>query len=171
VEEVVVKNYPVEVRWSDEDEAWIADVYDLPGCLAHGKTRAAAVKAADEAAALWLEVAAEEKRPIPEPSTNEASGNIALRLPKSLHVRLRRAAERDGVSLNQHIAALLAERNAVHEAQGPFETLLREHRERIDRVIAKVREPEERVVAAHARVMNQVEAAGRPRAGKHREQR
>ncbi len=108
--------YPVELRWSDEDKAWIAEVYDLPGCKADGKTQAAAIKAATEAVELWLEVAREEGREIPRPSTEEsASGQLLLRLPKSLHGRLRRAAEREGVSLNQYLVALLAGRDAVQQ--------------------------------------------------------
>ena len=111
--------YPIELRYSPEDKAWIAEVYDLPGCLAHGKTQAAAVKAAAEAAELWVEVAHEEGREVPTPSTEEsASGQLLLRIPKSLHGRLRRAAEREGVSLNQHLVALLAARDAVQQIRG-----------------------------------------------------
>ena len=46
-------------------------------------------------------------------SANDASVKILLRLPKSLHEKLRRAAKRDGVSLNQYLVYLLAERNAT----------------------------------------------------------
>jgi len=106
--------YPVDLRWSDEDSAWIAEVYDLPGCMADGPTQAAAVKAAAEVTKLWLEVAREEGREIPEPSTEgDASGQLLLRMPKSLHRCVRRAAERDGVSLNQYLVYLLTERNAA----------------------------------------------------------
>ena len=109
-----IVKYPVDLRWSAEDAAWIAEVYDLPGCMADGKTQAAAVKAAAEVTELWLEVARKEGREIPEPSTDgTASGQILLRLPKSLHGKLRRAAERNDVSLNQYLVYLLAERNAT----------------------------------------------------------
>jgi predicted RNase H-like HicB family nuclease len=110
--------YPVNLRWSENDKAWIAEVYDLPGCLADGKTQAAALKAAAEVADLWLETARKLKREIPEPSTDDASGQLLLRMPKTLHRCVRRAAEREGISLNQYLIYLLSERNALHSVAG-----------------------------------------------------
>jgi antitoxin HicB len=50
-----------------------------------------------------------ERRGEPCPPIREAySGNLRLRLPKSLHARLAREAEREGVSLNQWLVAKLA---------------------------------------------------------------
>ena len=103
--------YPMELHYSEEDHSWIAQVYDLPGCLGDGKTQAAAIKAATEAAELWVEVAKDEGRAIPAPSSDvDASGQLLLRLPKSLHRSLRRAAVREGVSLNADVANVLADR-------------------------------------------------------------
>lgn len=59
--------YHINVFWSDEDGCWIADVPDLRYCSAHGDTPAQAVAEAQEAMALWLEVAREQGIPIPEP--------------------------------------------------------------------------------------------------------
>ena len=105
-------HYPVDLRWSEEDKAWIAEVYDLPGCMADGKTPAAAAKAAEDAVELWIETARNLGREVPEPSCNDASGQLLLRMPKALHRCVRRAAEREGVSLNQYLVYLLSERNA-----------------------------------------------------------
>ena len=55
------------VRWSDEDSAFIAEVPELPGCMAHGDTQDAALHQAQEAMAAWIEVAQEIGRSIPEP--------------------------------------------------------------------------------------------------------
>jgi antitoxin HicB len=105
--------YPVEVRWSDEDDAFIAEVYDLPGCMADGKTEAEAIKAAHVAAHLWIEVAIKQRREVPVPSTEEvASGKFNVRLPTSLHRQLQRRARREGVSLNQLVLTLLAQGSA-----------------------------------------------------------
>ena len=60
--------YHINVFWSDEDGCWIADVPDLRYCSAHGDTPAQAVAEAQEAMALWLEVAREEGIPIPKAS-------------------------------------------------------------------------------------------------------
>lgn len=55
------------VRWSDEDSAFIAEVPELPGCMAHGNTQDEALHHAQEAMTAWIEVAQEIGRPIPGP--------------------------------------------------------------------------------------------------------
>lgn len=65
-------SYPIEVYWSAEDGAWIADVPDLPYCTAHGPTPHEAVAEVEDAVAAWLEAAAVTGRPIPEPSLRAA---------------------------------------------------------------------------------------------------
>jgi predicted RNase H-like HicB family nuclease len=60
--------YAVFIYWSDEDEAYIAEVPELPGCITHGSTRSAALANADEAVQLWLDTAKEFKKTIPIPS-------------------------------------------------------------------------------------------------------
>jgi predicted RNase H-like HicB family nuclease len=52
-------NHEVVIFWSDEDDAFIASVPSLPGCVAHGSTRADALRNVEEAEALWLEAAAD----------------------------------------------------------------------------------------------------------------
>jgi predicted RNase H-like HicB family nuclease len=49
-----MSGYPVEVFWSDEDEAWVADTPDLPFCTAHGATHNEAVAEVELAAEAWL---------------------------------------------------------------------------------------------------------------------
>jgi len=64
--------YPIEVHWSDEDGAWIADVPDLPFCTAHGPTAHEAVAEVEIATEAWLEAARAAGRPLPEPSRGAA---------------------------------------------------------------------------------------------------
>lgn len=59
--------YELIVYWSAEDVAFVVDVPELPGCMAHGQTPAAAVIEAQSAIALWIETAAELGREIPRP--------------------------------------------------------------------------------------------------------
>jgi predicted RNase H-like HicB family nuclease len=59
--------YELIVFWSREDSAFVVDVPELPGCMAHGPTPAEAVSRAQEAIDLWLETARETGREIPEP--------------------------------------------------------------------------------------------------------
>ena len=64
--------YPIEVFWSPEDGAWIADVPDLPFCTSHGSTPHDAVAEAEDAVVAWLEAAERTGRPIPQPSAKAA---------------------------------------------------------------------------------------------------
>ncbi len=59
--------YEVILYWSDEDRAFVAEVPQLPGCMAHGDTQESALKHAQEAMDLWIETAREFGDPIPEP--------------------------------------------------------------------------------------------------------
>lgn len=61
--------YPIEVFWSDEDEAWIANVPDLSLCSGHGDTPQAAVEEVEVAVEAWLETARKQGLDIPKPST------------------------------------------------------------------------------------------------------
>lgn len=49
--------FEIIIFWSDEDQAFVADVPELPGCMAHGGTHEAALAAVKDAIALWLETA------------------------------------------------------------------------------------------------------------------
>jgi predicted RNase H-like HicB family nuclease len=55
------------VRWISEDNAFVVDVPELSGCMAHGNTRADAIANAEEAVAFWLQTAKEDGITIPEP--------------------------------------------------------------------------------------------------------
>jgi len=60
-------NYPVVIFWSDEDQAYIADTPDLRYCSAHGETPEDALREVQIAQELWLEVARDDGRSLPEP--------------------------------------------------------------------------------------------------------
>ncbi len=59
--------YEVILYWSNEDQAFIAEVPELAGCIAHGDTQETALKNAHEAIRLWIDTAREFGDPIPEP--------------------------------------------------------------------------------------------------------
>ena len=59
--------YDVIIYWSDADEAFIAEVPELPGCAADGQTPQEALAAVQVVAREWIETARELGRPIPEP--------------------------------------------------------------------------------------------------------
>lgn len=62
-----MRDYHINVFYSEEDEAYIADIPDLKYCSAFGDTPEAAVREVLVAKAAWLQVAQEEGLPIPEP--------------------------------------------------------------------------------------------------------
>ena len=62
-----MRKYEVIIYWSQEDEAFIAEVSELPGCMAHGSTQLAALENVNQAMELWLDTAREFGDPIPEP--------------------------------------------------------------------------------------------------------
>ena len=59
--------YELIIYWSKEDNSFVAEVPELPGCMADGKTHAEAVKNAEEIIDEWIETARKLGRPIPEP--------------------------------------------------------------------------------------------------------
>ena len=59
--------YEIILNWSDEDAAFIAEVPELPGCMAHGDSQADAVENVNEAMRLWIDTAREFGDAIPEP--------------------------------------------------------------------------------------------------------
>jgi predicted RNase H-like HicB family nuclease len=59
--------YELIVFWSREDSAFVVDVPELRGCVAHGATPADAVANAQNAIDLWIETAEGSGRAVPEP--------------------------------------------------------------------------------------------------------
>ena len=59
--------YEVIICWSKEDEAFIAEVPELPGCAADGATYQEAIANVEVVIREWIETANELGRPIPEP--------------------------------------------------------------------------------------------------------
>jgi len=60
-------NYEMILWWSDEDEAYVVDVPELPGCMAHGATRQSAIKNAEDAIKFWIKTAKSDGLEIPKP--------------------------------------------------------------------------------------------------------
>lgn len=59
--------YEVIIYWSEEDQAFIAEVPELPGCAADGKTYREALGNVEVVIQEWIETATELGRPIPQP--------------------------------------------------------------------------------------------------------
>ncbi len=62
-----MSKYELILFWSEEDQAFIAEVPELPGCMADGASYAEAVANAEKAIQEWIQTAQEMGRPIPTP--------------------------------------------------------------------------------------------------------
>jgi predicted RNase H-like HicB family nuclease len=59
--------YEIIIYWSEEDRSFIAEVPELPGCMADGKTYREALSNAEIVIDEWIDTAKELGRPIPKP--------------------------------------------------------------------------------------------------------
>ena len=59
--------YETIIFWSADDNAFVSEAPELPGCRAHGSTQEEALASLREAITLWIDTANEFGRPVPEP--------------------------------------------------------------------------------------------------------
>jgi len=62
-----MSKYEIIIYWSEEDEVFIAEVPELPGCMADGKTYQEVISNVEVIIQEWIETARELDRPIPQP--------------------------------------------------------------------------------------------------------
>jgi predicted RNase H-like HicB family nuclease len=62
-----MSKYELVIYWSTEDNTFIVEVPELPGCIADGATYQEAVANAERVIGEWVKMATELGRPIPEP--------------------------------------------------------------------------------------------------------
>jgi len=63
----MMSKYEIIIFWSKLDQVFVAEVPELPGCMAHGESQESALSNAKDAIALWIDTAREFGDPIPEP--------------------------------------------------------------------------------------------------------
>ena len=59
--------YEIIIYWSNEDDVFVAEVPELPGCMAHGETQEATLQNTNEAIQFWIDTALEDGESIPTP--------------------------------------------------------------------------------------------------------
>ena len=91
----------------DESGLWSAHVLELDGVFSEGETAAEAAENLNLAMGLWIDHELAEGHDIPRPWGANRSGEIRLRLPRSLHATAALRAKIEGVSLNYLIATAL----------------------------------------------------------------
>ena len=62
-----MKDFHINIFYSEEDGGYIADIPDLKHCSAFGNTQLEALAEVEKAKKLWLETAKHEGKPIPKP--------------------------------------------------------------------------------------------------------
>ncbi|HZA28203.1 MAG TPA: type II toxin-antitoxin system HicB family antitoxin [Gammaproteobacteria bacterium] len=62
-----MSKYELIIFWSEEDQAFVVEVPELPGCMADGATYVEAVTNAQRIIEEWIDTAKELGRPIPAP--------------------------------------------------------------------------------------------------------
>ena len=60
-------HYEIIIYWSGDDNAFVAEVPELPGCVAHSDSHESALANAKQAIELWIDTAREFGRDVPEP--------------------------------------------------------------------------------------------------------
>jgi predicted RNase H-like HicB family nuclease len=63
--------YEIILYWSEEDNSYIAEVPELPGCMADGQSYSEALGSAEVIIEEWIETAKSLGRPIPEPKKDK----------------------------------------------------------------------------------------------------
>lgn len=61
-----MQRYEIIIYWNAEDDVFVAEVPELPGCMAHGETEELALMNVKEAIQLWIDTAHEFGHPVPE---------------------------------------------------------------------------------------------------------
>lgn len=112
LEELFRREYSLNVL-ADPEGGYVIVYPDLPGCMSQIDTLDELPQVADEIRKLWIETQYFDGDPIPEPFDNSYSGRFNVRIPSSLHRRLAEHADREGVSLNQYVVALLERNDAI----------------------------------------------------------
>ena len=104
--------HAVSIRWSDEDNSFVATIPGVQGLSALGATREEALTELFVAADAYFDAMADAGKPLPLPKkVISYSGQLRLRLPRRLHAELSQEAENENISLNTYIITLLAERH------------------------------------------------------------
>ena len=116
--------HAISIKWSDEDNSFVATIPGIEALSAFGVTREEALSELYIAADAYFEALVEASKPLPLPiKLNPYSGQLRLRMPKSLHAALSAEAEDENISLNTYIVTLLSERHIEKKLLNKIEAL------------------------------------------------
>jgi antitoxin HicB len=108
--------YPITIEEAPEG-GYFVEIEALHGCYSQGETIEEALEMSEESRKLWIESAYEDGLDIPLPNgEKEYSGKFNVRIPRSLHRKLDKMAEKEGVSLNHYLVSTLSRAVGQEEA-------------------------------------------------------
>jgi predicted RNase H-like HicB family nuclease len=103
--------HAISIKWSDQDNCFVATIPGINALSAFGTTREEAIAELQIAAEAYFEAMEAAGKPLPLPDkVTPYSGQLRLRMPRSLHAALSHEAEDEDVSLNTYIVTLLSAR-------------------------------------------------------------
>ena len=104
-------NYKIEIIEDKEEGGFTLHCPELPGCITTADTIEQGYKMIQDAKIAWFSACLEDGIQIPEPlSIEDYSGQLRLRMPRSLHRKLSERSKREGISMNQLCVYLLSDR-------------------------------------------------------------
>lgn len=119
-----MNKHAISIKWSDEDNGFIATIPGIKALSAFGAEREKALAELKIAAEAYFKALEEAGKPSPLPEKIVTySGQLRLRMPKSLHAALSNGAEDEGISLNTYIVALLSERHIERKLLNKIESI------------------------------------------------
>lgn len=99
----------------DDGGGFLITFPDLPGCMSDGTTEEEALENGRDAFVSWVSARMDQGKNIPEPKAKpmdyvaaDVSGRFLARMPKYIHARLVKRAEREGVSVNALVLSFIA---------------------------------------------------------------
>jgi len=117
-----MNKHAISIKWSDEDNSFVATIPGIKALSALGATREEALSELRIAAEAYFETLETAGKPLPLPEkVIPFSGQLRLRMPKSLHAALSKEAESENISLNTYIVSLLSERHIERKLQNMIE--------------------------------------------------
>lgn len=105
-------NYKIEVLKAEENNGFVLHCPELSGCITYADTIQKGFEMIEDAKRCWFEACIEDDITIPEPNNlSDYSGQVKLRIPKSLHKTLVERSKQEGISMNQYCVYLLSSNN------------------------------------------------------------
>jgi predicted RNase H-like HicB family nuclease len=146
--------HAISIKWIDQDNCFVAIIPGINALSAFGATREEAIAELQIAADAYFEAMEAAGKPLPPPDkVTPYSGQLRLRMPRSLHAALSHEAEDENVSLNTYIVTLLSARH--------IEVKLLKKIGSLEHVIETIRSEKFSSAAAGLRTAYKVEETGR----------